>query len=149
MTTGADSMRPSATPRYCARCGARLASDNAGTACSPCQRTAREAEEQPPQVPSEFWDNPQLRDALIRDRHIGRAVRSYREHPFHGQKPISQSLAAKWLNISQTQLSRIEGGRPLNDLDRLIQWSWRKKLTSTRQSRGAPGLKRPGGRKDT
>jgi len=116
-------MRPSGTPRYCARCGTRLASDNAGTACSPCQRAAREAGGQPPQVPPEFWGNPQLRDALIRDRHIGRAVRSYREHPFHGHKPISQSLAAKWLNISQTQLSRIESGRPLNDLDRLVQWA--------------------------
>ena len=116
-------MRPSATPRYCARCGARLASDNTGTACSPCQRTAREAGERPPEVPPEFWDNPQLRDSLIRDRHIGRAVRGYREHPFHGQKPISQSLAARWLNISQTQLSRIESGRPVHDLDRLIQWA--------------------------
>jgi len=116
-------MRPSATPRHCVRCGARLASDNTGIACSPCQRTAREAGERPPQVPREFWDHPQLRDALIRERHIGRAVRSYREHPFHGQKPISQSLAAKWLNISQTQLSRIESGRSLHDLDRLIQWA--------------------------
>jgi len=116
-------MRPGATPRYCARCGARLASDNTATACRPCQRTAREAGERPPEVPREFWDDPQLRDALIRERHIGHAVRSYREHPFHGQRPISQSLAAKWLNISQTQLSRIEKGRPLHDLDRLIQWA--------------------------
>jgi transcriptional regulator with XRE-family HTH domain len=114
-------MRPITTLRYCARCGARLARDNASTSCRPCQRTAREAG--PYEVPAEFWDNDRLREALLRERHIGHAVRSYREHPFHGERPISQSLMAHWLNISQTQLSRIESGRPLHDLGRLIQWA--------------------------
>ncbi len=116
-------MVTSATPRYCVRCGARLASDNADAACRPCQRTAHEAALNPPHVPPEFWDNDQLRDALIRERHIGHAVRSYRKHPFHGQRPVSQEIAARWLSVSQTQLSRIENGRPLYDLDRLIQWA--------------------------
>lgn len=110
-------------PRYCNRCGAKLASDNADLACRPCQRAAHEAELHPPEVPSEFWDNDQLRDALVKERHIGHAVRSYRKHPFHGHRPISQETAARWLSISQTQLSRIENGRPIYDLDRLIQWA--------------------------
>lgn len=116
-------MVTSATPRYCARCGARLASDNAEATCRPCQRAAHEAVLSPPEVPAEFWENDQLRDALIRERHIGHAVRSYRKHPFHGQRQISQETAARWLSVSQTQLSRIENGRPLYDLDRLIQWA--------------------------
>jgi hypothetical protein len=32
-------------------------------------------------------------------------------------------VAARWLSISQTQLSRIENGRPIYDLDRLSQWA--------------------------
>jgi transcriptional regulator with XRE-family HTH domain len=50
-------------------------------------------------------------------------VRSYRKHPLHGQRAISQETAARWLSVSQTQLSRIENGRPVYDLDRLIQWA--------------------------
>src|SRR6266700_1652560 len=34
-----------------------------------------------------------------------------------------QEVMARWLNISQTQLSRIERGRPVADLGRLIQWA--------------------------
>jgi transcriptional regulator with XRE-family HTH domain len=119
-------MDSSPSPRYCARCGARLASDNKDAACRPCQRAAREAGLNPPEVPPEFWDNDQLRDALVTERHIGHVVQSYRKHPFHGQRAISQETAARWLSVSQTQLSRIENGRPVYDLDRLIEWA--KKL---------------------
>jgi transcriptional regulator with XRE-family HTH domain len=91
--------------------------------CRPCHRAAYEIALQPPEVPSEFWDNDQLKDALVRERHIGHAVRSYRKHPFHGQRPIPQEVAARWLSVSQTQLSRIENGRSVYDLDRLIQWA--------------------------
>jgi transcriptional regulator with XRE-family HTH domain len=121
-------MEASAAPRFCMQCGTKLASDNKDAACRPCQRADREAEANPPQVPLEFWDNDQLRDALVRERHIGHAVRSYMKHPFHGHRGISQEAAAKWLNISQTQLSRIERGRPLCDLDRLIQWAKRLRI---------------------
>lgn len=121
-------MDSSASPRYCSRCGARLASDNKEAACRPCRRAVRTAGLDPPEVPSEFWDNDQLRDALVAERHIGHAVRSYRKHPFHGQKSISQERAASWLNVSQTQLSRIENGRPIYDLDRLIQWAKRLRI---------------------
>jgi transcriptional regulator with XRE-family HTH domain len=116
-------METGATQRYCKRCGARLASDNTNAACRPCQRTDRDAGLAPPEVPPEFWNNDRLRDALVRERHIGHAVRSYRKHPFHGQRPVSQETAARWLSVSQTQLSRIENGRPQYDLDRLIHWA--------------------------
>jgi tetratricopeptide (TPR) repeat protein len=109
--------------RRCMRCGARLASDNPEPACRPCQRAARADGLSPPEVPPEFWDHDQLREALTRERHIGHVVRSYRKHPFHGRRPIPQEVAARWLNISQAQLARIERGRPVTDLERLIQWA--------------------------
>jgi transcriptional regulator with XRE-family HTH domain len=116
-------MRTDPNVRRCARCGARLASDNTEPACRPCQRAARADGLSPPEVPPEFWDHGQLRDALTRERHIGHVVRSYRKHPFHGRRPIPQEVAARWLNISQAQLARIERGRPVTDLERLIQWA--------------------------
>jgi transcriptional regulator with XRE-family HTH domain len=109
--------------RNCTRCCARLASDNHEQLCRPCQRAAQAGESSPPEVPPGFWDDEGIRDALIRERHIGHAVRSYRSHPYHGRRPIPQELVARWLNISQTQLGRIERGRPITDLDRLAQWA--------------------------
>ena len=109
--------------RSCRRCDARLASDNPEPLCRPCQRAARVAGLSPPEVPPGFWDDGELRDALIRERHIGHVVRRYRKHPFHGPRPIPQEVAARWLNISQAQLARIERGHPITDLERLIQWA--------------------------
>jgi len=109
--------------RVCARCGARLAGDNADAICRPCQRAAREMWMSPPEVPPEFWEEGQLRDSLVRERHIGHAIRSYRYHPFHGRRPVPQDVVARWLSISQAQLARIEKGRPINDLSRLAQWA--------------------------
>lgn len=112
-----------ASARRCGRCGGLLAGDNQESPCRPCQRAARADESSPPEVPPEFWDNDELRAALVKERHIGHAVRSYRWHPFHGRKPIPQEVAARWLNISQAQLARIERGRPISDLERLTQWA--------------------------
>src|SRR5580658_3426899 len=112
-----------ASARRCGRCGGLLAGDNQESLCRPCQRVARADELSPPEVPPEFWDNEELREALLRERHIGHAVRIYRRHPFHGRRPIPQEVAARWLNIGQTQLARIERGRAISDLDRLIQWA--------------------------
>ncbi|WP_198679361.1 helix-turn-helix domain-containing protein [Thermomonospora amylolytica] len=74
-----------------------------------------------PEVPGWFWDSSQLRQALA-SRHMGKVVRAFRTHPYHG-RPISQSVAAGWLYLTQSQLSRIENGPPVQDLDRLIQWA--------------------------
>ncbi|MGH8885788.1 MAG: helix-turn-helix domain-containing protein [Egibacteraceae bacterium] len=73
-------------------------------------------------VPPEFWDTDQLCDALD-NWHMGRVVYAYRVHPFHGNRPLPQELVAGWLEITQTQLSRIENGPPIQDLGRLIRWA--------------------------
>lgn len=112
-----------AKPPRCARCGARLAGDNKSAICRPCQRATREALRSPPTVPPEFWENEQLRNSLIRERNIGHAIRGYRHHPYHGPRQIPQEIVASWLGISQVQLARIERGRPVEDLGRLIQWA--------------------------
>src|SRR6266536_4217937 len=115
-------MDASSTARYCRSCGARLARDNRDTLCAPCQRQAADAARRPPDVPPQFWDTDLIRDALA-GWHIGRVIYAYRHHPFHGLRPLPQELVAGWLGITQTQLSRIESGRPVKDLDRLIQWA--------------------------
>jgi transcriptional regulator with XRE-family HTH domain len=77
----------------------------------------------PPGVlPADFWTNAQMIKALG-SWHIGQAIRAYRHHPSHGLRPLSQEVVAGWLNVTQTQLSRIESGPPIKDLDRLIAWS--------------------------
>lgn len=74
-----------------------------------------------PVMPPEFWDAPHMRSALA-TRHMGKVVRAYRHHPDHG-RPLSQEVVAGWMYLTQSQLSRVENGPPMRDLDRLIQWA--------------------------
>ncbi len=107
--------------RYC-RCGARLARDNPGILCAPCQRTVRDRTVGAPDVPPGFWQaSAQLRDALDA-WHMGRVIAAYRTHPHHNP-PLTQAVVAGWMDITQTQLSRIESGEPLTDLAKLIRWA--------------------------
>jgi hypothetical protein len=103
--------------RSCRQCKTLLARDNDGSLCGACQQRARNVLAAPPEVPAWVWDSPQLREALA-SRHLGRVVRAFRTHPYHG-RPITQSVAASWFFLTQTQLSRIEKGPPVRDLDRL------------------------------
>jgi transcriptional regulator with XRE-family HTH domain len=111
--------------RYC-RCGAYLATDNAGRLCANCQRATRDKFIAPPQVPAEFWQTDQLRAAFAA-QHIGRVARAYRLHPYHhevyGPAGISQGLLGQWLGVQQPQISRIENGPPIRDLDTLAYWA--------------------------
>ncbi|MGH8929517.1 MAG: helix-turn-helix domain-containing protein [Egibacteraceae bacterium] len=108
--------------RYCPSCGSRLAHDNTDTLCALCRNNARDAIRHPPTVPPDFWETDQLKEALA-TWHIGGVIRAYRHHPFHGPSPLAQELVAGWLGMTQSQLSRIEHGRPIKDLDRLIRWA--------------------------
>lgn len=107
--------------RSCRQCKTILARDNRESLCGACQQKTRNALVAPPDVPAWFWESPLLREALA-DRHLGRVVRAFRTHPYHG-RPITQSVAASWFFLTQTQLSRIENGPPVRDLDRLSQWA--------------------------
>jgi transcriptional regulator with XRE-family HTH domain len=110
-----------AQPRRC-RCGVRLARDNRGMRCTPCQAAARGRLAAAPEMPASFWEEPELVAALA-GRHMGRVIRAFRPHPDHGPAPIAQTTVAGWVGITQAQLSRIENGPPSVHLDRLIQWA--------------------------
>ena len=101
--------------RSCERCGVRLARDNGDAQCSSCRRSSAL---KPPSVPRGFWNTTQMQHALA-TRHIGRIIYVYRTHPWHGRQ-LSQDVVAGWLGLTQPQLSRIESGRAIEDLGRLI-----------------------------
>ena len=78
-------MRPAR--RYC-RCGTLLARDNAASLCSVCQGKRRR--DRAPEVPPEFWHTEAMAAALD-SGDLGRVLRAYRFHPFHGQ-PLPQCV---------------------------------------------------------
>jgi tetratricopeptide (TPR) repeat protein len=75
----------------------------------------------PPEVPVGFWTSDRMRDAL-ESWHMGRVIAAYRLNPQH-VRPIPQEIVGGWVGITQAQLSRIENGPPIKDLDRLTQWA--------------------------
>ena len=112
--------------RNCA-CGTRLARDNHGERCATCQRkVAAAAVAIPPSVPPEFWQHPTMRDALA-SWHMGRVFYAYRSNPWHG-RVLSQEAMASWLDLNQAQLSRIESGKPPQDLGKLMRWAHSLKI---------------------
>jgi hypothetical protein len=111
--------------RYC-QCGQRLARDHAGTLCGSCERQAGAESPGPPSVPAGFWDTPAFQDAVAA-QHMGHLARAYRRHPHHaaryGRDGISQERLGGWLGLTQAQVSRIENGPPIRNLDTLAYWA--------------------------
>jgi transcriptional regulator with XRE-family HTH domain len=111
--------------RHC-RCGSLLARDNTGLLCAVCQQKSRR--DRPPEVPPDFWHTDVMAAALA-SGHLGRVIRAYRSHPFH-TRPLSQTVVAGWLHVSQTSLSRIEQGKcrltidDINWLARALGMPW-------------------------
>jgi hypothetical protein len=58
---------------------------------------------------------------------MGEVCRAYRHHPFHvplhGTAGIPQATVGHWLGITQAQVSRIENGPPIRNLDTLTWWA--------------------------
>ncbi|BBA96050.1 putative DNA-binding protein [Actinacidiphila reveromycinica] len=108
--------------RYCS-CGTRLARDNRGTVCAVCLRQQQlDVVTQPPVVPSEFWQDGRLREALA-GWHMGQVFYAYRVHPWHS-RAVSQERLAGWLGLTQAQLSRIESAASApQDLGKLMSWA--------------------------
>ena len=105
--------------RYC-DCGTRLARENPSSRCGSCQAKAR------PGGAVTRGASRLLGHRSHAGRHgdlaYGRVVAAYRNHPFHG-RPLPQETVAGWVGITQAQLSRIESGPPIKDLERLIEWA--------------------------
>jgi tetratricopeptide (TPR) repeat protein len=81
---------------------------------------------EPPTVPSVFWQTPAFRDAFD-SQHMGHVARAYRRHPLnvteYGRDGIPQELLGAWLGLTQAQVSRIENGPPIRNLDTLAHWA--------------------------
>ncbi|WP_458688768.1 XRE family transcriptional regulator [Nocardia tengchongensis] len=76
---------------------------------------------EPPDLPVEFWVSDQMHDALA-TWHMGRVIYAYRTHPFHG-RPLAQEMVARWLTLTQSQLSRLEKGIAPEQLSKLVYWA--------------------------
>jgi len=118
-------MNRSSTPRYC-RCGTRLGQHHSGSMCSPCEKRLAALRVKAPDMPTDFWETEQLRDAFTA-QHIGQVSRAYRKHPHHvamyGKDGIPQTVLGGWLGLTQAQISRIENGSPVRHLDNLAHWA--------------------------
>jgi transcriptional regulator with XRE-family HTH domain len=58
--------------------------------------------------------------AALAEQHFGKIVRLYRSA---FAPPINQADMAAWLGVGQSQVSRIENGRPPTDLAKLRRWA--------------------------
>ncbi len=103
-----------------------MAADNAERQCARCQRASRDKLIAPPEVPAWFWDTEQFCEAFAA-QHIGRVGRAFRMSPYHhavyGPGGISQGLLGQWLGLKQPQISKIETGLPILNLDTLRYWA--------------------------
>ncbi len=106
-------------PRFCVLCGTQLARDNNASSCAMCARVHDES----PRFPAKVWRTDIMRAALAK-KDMGSVVYAYRHLPVHGRRPIPQEVVARWLHISQGQLSRIERGRNhARDIDQLAHYA--------------------------
>lgn len=97
--------------RRCGGCGTVLAADNTARLCGPCSRDQRDQLRTPPaQLRDDFFDTDEFR-AACESEDFGKLTKAYRNHPYiikkYG-KPISQTLLARWLDISQGLVSKLE-----------------------------------------
>ncbi|MBL0886202.1 helix-turn-helix domain-containing protein [Myceligenerans indicum] len=114
------------TSRYCTGCATRLATDNTSPTCAGCSR--RGGGEGAPEQSRAFWETDLMRDALS-TQNMGVVVAAYRRHPQHGHRALAQTRVARWLGITQGQLSRIESGvNKVTDLDRLRTYAQALKI---------------------
>jgi tetratricopeptide (TPR) repeat protein len=111
--------------RRCAGCSAPLAADNTARLCSRCYRDQRDQLRTPPVLRDEFWTTDDFR-AAFETRHIGRVFKAYRNHSRHLKlfgKALNQELFGRWLGLTQAQVSKLENGRPEQNLETLQSYA--------------------------
>jgi hypothetical protein len=141
-------------PGNCRSCDAPLARHSPAPLCVRCRQRARDAFVSPPEVPPEFWDSELLTEAFSA-QHMGKVCRAYRSHPYHaalhGRHGIPQTTVAGWLSMTQAQVSRIENGPLIRNLDSLVYWAVTLRIPEARlwfdlpsRSRGEEAATRSG-----
>lgn len=112
--------------RRCQGCGTVLAADNTARLCGRCHREQRDQLRTPPaQLRNEFFETDEFR-AAFESQHIGKVFKAYRNHPRHLQlfgKALNQDLLGRWLGLTQAQVSRIENGKPEQNLETLRNYA--------------------------
>ena len=120
--------RPATPPslRRCQTCGSVLAADNNARVCGRCHRTEHDQLRTPPaQLRGAFFDTEEFRAAFASE-HIGKVFKVYRNHPRHLQlfgKALNQELLGRWLGLTQAQVSKLENGKPEQNLDALRSYA--------------------------
>lgn len=130
MSSPGSQRRPPSTAlggdRRCQGCGTVLAADNTARLCSRCHREQRDQLRTPPaQLRDEFFETDDFR-AAFESHHIGRVFRAYRNHPRHLQlfgKALNQELLGRWLGLTQAQVSKLENGKPEQNLETLRNYA--------------------------
>ncbi|WP_143254635.1 hypothetical protein [Amycolatopsis azurea] len=112
--------------RNCPECGTLLAADNTARMCSKCLREQRDQLRTPPaQLRNEFFETDAFRAAFA-SHHIGKVFKAYRNHPRHLQlfgKALNQELLGRWLGLTQAQVSKLENGKPEENLGNLRNYA--------------------------
>ncbi|MBV9314066.1 MAG: helix-turn-helix transcriptional regulator [Pseudonocardia sp.] len=103
-----------------------LAADNTARLCSRCHREQRDQLRTPPaKLRHEFFETAELR-AAFESQHIGKVFKAYRNHPRHLQlfgKALNQELLGRWLGLTQAQVSKVENGKPEQNLETLRNYA--------------------------
>ena len=119
-------LRATHRKRCCHGCGAVLANDNTARLCGKCHRDQRDSLNAPPaQLRDEFFETDDFR-AAFESQHIGRVFKAYRNHPRHlllFGKALNQELLGRWLGLTQAQVSKLENGKPEQNLDALRNYA--------------------------
>lgn len=112
--------------RRCAGCATLIAADNTARLCSRCHREQRDQLRTPPtQLRNEFFETDEFRAAFA-SQHIGKVFKAYRNHPQHVRnlgKGLNQELLGRWLGLTQAQVSRLENGKPEQNLETLRNYA--------------------------
>jgi DNA-binding XRE family transcriptional regulator len=111
--------------RRCKSCGTTLAVDNTARLCGRCHREERDQLCAPTQLSDSFFETEEFR-AAFESQHIGKVLKAYRSHPRHLQvfgKALNQDLLGRWLDLTQAQVSKLENGKPEQNLETLRNYA--------------------------
>ncbi len=107
---------PAGVTRLCGLCRCRLSRYNREDLCAGCSRVNRHQERIVCTVPTDIWQLPDVRQALV-NREFGRMCQLIRQHG-----GIRQDDIAAITGLSQAFLSMLESGaRRLTNIDKIIQ----------------------------
>jgi transcriptional regulator with XRE-family HTH domain len=110
------------TYRFCGSCGTKLAVGARSPLCRSCGQhpEATPVESVPPAAPDTVWGAPALLQAF-EAQDFGLVLLAYRKA---FEPVVTQTEVARWLGVSQSQVSRMEAGQSLtSDIGKIARWA--------------------------